>query len=123
MNKYLVMTLVTLGLVSCSIKDQQYYMSHPKELQEVLKRCPKEEPPGVSCSRLSQLAEKMGSLAYQLQSSPQGFGSKILALQETIAKQEIEAATDPTITKTLLHNKKELADYLVIVKWLESPES
>lgn len=124
MNKCLVMALVAaIGLVSCSVKDEQYYFSHPKELQQALKSCPAQKPQGISCEKLKHIGERMNNLAYQLQSNPQGFGSKILALQETIAKQEMESKRAPEINASLTQNKHDLASYLAIVKWLESPES
>ena len=127
MNKYLVMILVAaVGLVSCSVKDEAYYLSHPKELQQALKSCPTQQPQGASCDQLQQLGERLNQLAYQLQSSPQGFGSKILSLQETIAKQELELKdkkATPKIRASLVKNKNDLVDYLAVVKWLESPES
>jgi hypothetical protein len=126
MNKYLVLLLVSLGLVSCAAKDEQYYRSHPKELQQALKSCPAEKPPMMTCDALQTLGERLNSLAYQLQSSPQGFGNKILSLQQTIAKQEVELKehkTVPNMNASLIKNKNDLADYLAVVKWLESPES
>lgn len=125
MNKYLVLALMTLGLVSCTTKDEHYYRSHPHKLQQALKACPSQQPQGLNCEQLGRLGERMNSLAYQLQSSPQGFGAKILSLQEAIAQQEIALKDKPTVeANTLLAQKKhELAEYLAVVKWLESPES
>jgi len=125
MNKYLVIALVTLGLVSCATKDEQYYRSHPKELQQALKACPSQQAQGLNCNQLQQLGERMNTLAYQLQSSPQGFGSKILSLQEHIAKQELELKekASPEAETSLAKKRHELAEYLAVVKWLESPES
>jgi len=64
-------------------------------------------------------------LAYQLQYNPQGFGHKILALQQTIATQQSELTTNnsPELKTSLAQNKQDLAYYLAVVKWLESPES
>jgi hypothetical protein len=119
------MALLTLGLVSCTTKNEQYYRSHPKELQQALKNCPAQQPQGLSCEQLQKLGERMNALAYQLQSSPQGFGSKIITLQENIAKQELELKQKPTpeVEASLAQKKYELAEYLAVVKWLESPES
>ena len=124
MNKYFVMALITLGLVSCAAKDEHYYLSHPKELQQALKSCPYKQPQGLNCDELQKLGEQMNNLAYQLQSSPQGFGSKILSLQELIAKQEMQLNqnSDTEISTSLAQKKHELAEYLAVVKWLESPE-
>lgn len=119
------MALITFGLVSCANKDEGYYRSHPKELQQALKACPSIKPQGLSCEQIQKLGQRMNALAYELQSSPQGFGSKILALQEAIAKQQTESKdkTTPKANTSLAQKKHELAEYLAVVKWLESPVS
>jgi hypothetical protein len=126
MNKYLVMSLlVSLGLVSCGVKDEQYYRLNPKALEKAIKDCPNQQPQGLSCPQIVQLGNRLGNLAYQLQSSPQGFGTKILSLQQTIAAQEkeLKSKENPELSKSLQVNKADLADFLAVVKWLESPES
>jgi hypothetical protein len=67
----------------------------------------------------------MNNLAYQLQSSPQGFGAKILALQESIAQEELglREKDTPELKTSIAQKKHTLAEYLAVVKWLESPES
>ena len=126
MNKYLVMVLVSLGLASCTVKDERYYLTHPKQLEQALKACPTQPDQGLDCDKLKQLGSRMEQLANQLQYSPQGFGHKILALQETIAKQEMElkkTPNTPELKKSLEQNKHDLGDYLAVVKWLESPRA
>ncbi|RUR12367.1 hypothetical protein [Legionella sp. km772] len=125
MNKYIVLTLVTLGLVACGAKDEQYYRSHPKEIQKGLESCPAKQPEGMSCQQLQQLGQRMNNLAFQLQSSPQGFGAKILALQESLAKeeQELSIKESPELKQAIAQKKHTLAEYMAVVKWLESPES
>ena len=49
---------------------------------------------------------QINELSYQLRSDPQGYGKKILSLQEQLN----------------VDNTEELKYYLAIVKWLESPE-
>lgn len=126
MNKYLVMVFLAIELTSCTTKDEQYYRSHPKELQQALKSCPAKKPAGTNCDALGQLGERLNTLAYQLQSGPQRFGGKILSLQVTIAQQEKklkENSNASDVKAALAKNKEDLADYLAVVKWLESPES
>lgn len=123
MNKYLVMILIALGLVSCSEKNEQYYLKHPKELQQALKTC---HDKGQGCETIKQLAYRMNHLARELQYNPQGFGHKILSLQQTIATQELDINKNkaaPELMASLKQNKHELAECLAVVKWLESPES
>lgn len=126
MNKYLVMLLVIFGVVSCTVRNDQYYRSHPRELQAALKECANHQFQGTECEKLQQLGQRMSYLAYQLQSSPQGFGAIILSLQEKIAQQESAAASNKLTAEekqSLTENKERLVEYLAVVKWLESPES
>lgn len=126
MNKCLVAILVILGLTSCTKKDEHYYESHPNELQQAIKACPAQQPQGFTCSELQTIAGRMNSLAYQLQSSPQGFGTKILVLQETLAKQQEQLEKDgdnKSLQADIEQNKRDLATHLAVVKWLESPAS
>jgi hypothetical protein len=125
MNKYLVVILIALGLTSCNMKNEQYYLSKPKELQKALKACPNQAPQGLSCQQLEQIGDRMNRLAYQLQSNPQAFGNKILALQQTIAAQQLELKKNRTkeLQASLAQNQHDLVDFLAVVKWLESPES
>ncbi|KTC89997.1 hypothetical protein OQJ18_06060 [Fluoribacter dumoffii] len=126
MNKYLAVLLVISGLTSCSAKNEHYYKSHPNELQQAIKSCPKRQPQGMTCEQLEALANRMNQLAYQLQLSPQGFGKKIISLQETIAKQQVRLKTETTnenLQADLTQNKRDLADHLAVVRWFESPTS
>ena len=125
MNKYLVIILIALGLTSCKTKNEHYYQSHPKELQQALKACPDQAPQGLTCQQLEQVGRRMNSLAYELQANPQAFGNKILSLQQAIATQHMELkknSNNKELKISLAHNQRDLADYLAVVKWLESPE-
>lgn len=126
MNKYLVLVIVLLGLTACTLKDEHYYQTHPKELQQAMKACPTVQPKGLTCEQITDIAARLNTLAYQLQYNPQGFGSKILAMQQTIANQESELSKDRSnkaLQSELAKNQHELADHMAVVKWLESPES
>lgn len=126
MNKCLVTILLVLGLSSCTTKDEQYYRSHPNALQQAIRSCPTSSSQGLSCEQLETLARRMNNLAYELQRGPQQFGAKILALQEIIAtqQQQLQAAdTDSVLQAKIEQNKHDLADYMAVVKWLESPVS
>jgi hypothetical protein len=109
-----------LILTSCSSHDEAYYQQHPEQLQALMQACPAQAPSSsVSCERLGEVASRIDALAYELQQSPQRFGQSILNLQSEIAflKQHPEE-------KGLIEQKmQELQLRLVIVRWLESPES
>ncbi|PWY56352.1 hypothetical protein DGG96_02990 [Legionella qingyii] len=126
MNKCLVALFVILGLASCSAKNEHYYKSHPNELQQAIKSCPEKQPQGMSCEQLEALANRMNKLAYQLQLSPQGFGKKIMALQEMIAKDQAQLKAEKNnanLQANLTQNISDLADHLAVVRWFESPMS
>lgn len=125
MNKYLVVILIAFGLTSCNEKNEQYYLSHPKELQKAMKDCPNQPHQGLSCQQLEQLGNRLGSLAQELQTNPQAFGNKILVLQQTIRSQQVELkqnGVNQELNVSLEKNQHDLADLLAVVKWLESPE-
>lgn len=126
MNKCWVALLITLGLASCSAKNEYYYQTHPDELQQALKACPERQPQGLTCNQMETLATRMNELAYKLQMSPQGFGQKIIALQEAIAKEQSQLETEQNnknVEASLMKKKQDLADHLAVVRWFESPKS
>ncbi|KTD67664.1 secreted endonuclease [Legionella santicrucis] len=126
MNKCWVALLIALGLASCSAKNEYYYQTHPDELQQALKACPEKQPQGLTCEQMETLATRMNELAYQLQMSPQGFGQKIIALQEAIAKEQNQLKTErnnENLEVSLMKKKQDLADHLAVVRWFESPKS
>jgi hypothetical protein len=115
-----------LLLVSCSQQNELYYQTHPQALQNAIKNCSAKQPSYLSCEQLSAIAIKTNELAYQLQTNPQAFGKKILALQETIALQKADLQTkanSPELRATFEKNKQFLAQCLAVVRWLESPEN
>ena len=131
MNRYLLLLLVILGLTSCTVKDEDYYRSNPKELEKAIKACPSQQPHGLTCQKVEDLGRRMNSLAYQLQYNPQGFGSKILKLQQLMVSQQAELEKNRldkngTVIKletSLNQNKLDLSERLAVVKWMESPAS
>lgn len=125
MNKYLLLIFMMTGLCSCTMKDEQYYRNHPKELQKIIEQCNKQQSVSERCEQMKSLAIRMNGLAYQLQLSPQSFGNKILLLQQTIATQVEQLKKEGPhidIKKHLEQNQRQLVDLLAVVKWLESPE-
>ncbi len=125
MNKYLLLLIAVIGLTSCIEKDENYYRMHPKELHRVLEDCENKMLQKITCQKLEELRNQMSRLAYQLQSSPQGFGNKILTLQQTIAKQKELLKKDESneqIKIEMEQNERQLVDMMSVVKWLESPE-
>ena len=125
MIKYVVLVMASIGVAACSAHDGRYYSLHPNALQKAIKQCPQTQPKGVSCTQLKTIAVRVNELAYQLRSNSQGYGKKILNLQETIAKQEaaLQNGSHQLELQASIHtNKHDLEEYLAIVKWLESPE-
>lgn len=123
---YLLLAGMFMVLTACTTKDEYYYQTHPQALQEAIKNCPQKPAAHVSCEQLNQVASSINELAYELQVSPQGFGKKILALQNKLAKQQSALHKNPKRSKLIRLTKKSeqrLAEYLAVVRWLESPES
>ncbi|KTC93804.1 MULTISPECIES: hypothetical protein [Legionella] len=125
MQKYLFMACMSLLLAACSTQeDGQYYRTHPQALQNAVKDCPAKQPANISCKQLAEVATGVNELAYQLQVNPQAFGKKIIALQETLASQQANLKANPNqpeLKVTVQNNEEQLAEYLAIVRWLESP--
>lgn len=112
-------------LNACQAHDAKYYQLNPKALQQAIKECPDKAPLDISCAELKTVAERVNALSYELQMNPQGFGRKILALQEELANQELKLTQNPKqdiLVKKIKETKKQLAQRLAIVRWLESPE-
>ncbi|KTD65458.1 hypothetical protein [Legionella spiritensis] len=125
MAKYLIMVCTMLMLNACVAQDEQYYRLNPQSLQKAIKNCPEKQPGTVSCERLQEIAFQVNQLAYQLQKNPQGFGQKILTLQQELAKQQEalkQNPEQPDLRAKIDKNRASLTQYLAIVKWLESPE-
>lgn len=94
-----------------------FYSLHPAELQKALEHCPMTEPADVSCSQLNQLAIRTNQLVSELHYSPQLFGQRILALQESLAQAQMNL-NDPV---QIEEQQRQLHERLAIVKWLEAP--
>ncbi len=104
--------------------DLDYYRLHPVDLQQALDQCPGKHPAGISCEQLDECATRANELVSELHHSPQGFGKKILALQESVAAVVAELKSQPHRTRlkaSLEKDKMQLRERLAIVKWLESP--
>lgn len=127
MNKYLMMIIMLTGLVSCNHQGEEYFRTNPEALQKAMKACPNVQPnKNLSCEQLTELANRLSRLAYQLQSNPQVFGNKILSIQQSIAKLKLEinqSGSNPQLKTELEQNEHDLADCLAVVRWFESPES
>ena len=126
MKKFLLLFATSLLLVSCHDKNEAYYWNHPEILHQKLQQCNSNaSAQGLSCKTLRAIADRMQILAYELQQSPQGFGKKILALQEKIADQEFKLkkeANQKGLQEELEKDKEQLMQRIALVKQFESPE-
>jgi len=111
-------------LTACQAKDDQYYRLHPQKLQAALNNCSAANA-SEQCERLRRIGFEVNQLAYKLQSQPQAFGQKIIALQVESVKLHEQYSENKNDEKKreIDHNQAQLEQYLAIVKWLESPES
>lgn len=121
------------AITSCgSASDSAYYQMHPGKIAAALQQCQRQNPEQASCQRLQALQREMMGLAYELQASPQAFGTKILQTQQLIQEikakltQAREAKDKPLVTSLSSELKVQQTknkQYLAVVRWLESPES
>ena len=126
MKKNLFLACMAILLVGCSTEDEHYYRTHPQVLQDKLNACAYKSPGKLSCEKLSEIALNINAIAYQLQSNPQAFGRKILALQEKLANEQLNLKTHPDeveLKAKIKKSKQQLAECLAVIRWLESPES
>ena len=122
---YFVVGFLSIFLTSCSSGGAQYYRSHPVVLQHALQKCPQTHPGKMTCDQLAKLANEMNVMAYQLQSNPQEFGNTVLKAQEKLAQLEQQLSQNknqPGLRTQVQQQKQQVAEYLAVVKWLESPE-
>lgn len=124
--RYFVLACLVFSLAACALSgDAQYYRLHPKMLQAALKNCPQTNPRQITCAELVTIADEVNSLAYQLQRDPQGFGDTILTAQTKLAQLEVDSIKNNTksnLSGQIEQDKQIIAEYLAIVRWLESPE-
>jgi len=128
----LILLLAVLGLVACqSSPDAEYYRSHPEKIAQAMKHCQSQAADLPACQQLEVVQQEVMALAFELQSSPQAFGKKILQTQESIAaittelKQAESKKDRQKIASLLARRKAQQLDehrYLAVVRWLESPE-
>lgn len=126
MIRRILLIILTFWIAACSAHDEHYYRQHPNALQDALKKCDEQESKALNCAQLREMALRMNELAYQLRGDPQNYGKQILALQQTVATQELELeknSNQPELQTLLNKNKAQLKERLAVVKWLESPES
>ena len=121
MVKLLLMSLAALQLVACSAPNAQYYRLNPQELPAATKKCQQTGFNNANCQELQGVALQINQMAYELQSRPQGFGQKILALQQALATSQQNAQL-PENALLIKKIKQQLRQRLAIVKWLESPQ-
>lgn len=112
--KKLASLIMLAGLAACGeVKNETYYQEHPKELMSFLKTCSDTENDSM-CHRLKPIGEQVERDLVLLQTEPQVFGSKIIALQIALTK-ESDAKARQSI-ETELRFKRAMA------AWIESPE-
>jgi flagellar motor component MotA len=125
MIKLFVVIVAMIGISPC-VAHENYYKENPKALQKVLQECSQNNPKGIDCDQLRVVANQISESVHELQIDPQGYGQRILALQELIAKQTSalqDGAAESELQTSLKENIQQLQERLAIVKWLESPES
>ena len=124
MIKYAVLMMVPFLAMGCT-HDEAYYRSHMTALQNVMNQCPAHHPAELTCDQLQKIALRANALADELRLDPQGFGQKILALQETLLQDQTSSEMNPSqpaLQASVALHQTQLDERLSIVKWLESPK-
>lgn len=112
--KKLACLIALLGFTACGdTKNEAYYQQHPKDLMSFLKTCD-DTGEKTLCHRLKPLGKQVEQALFELQTEPQAFGSKIIALQIALSKAS-DAKTRQTIEAELRFKR-------AMVAWIESPE-
>jgi len=125
MMKYIVLMMLPFLANACA-HDEAYYRLHMTQLQAVINQCPTNPPTGVTCVQLQKIALNANALADELRMSPQGFGQKILSLQEAISADKASLKINkhqPALQESIMLHKRQLDERLAVVKWLESPRA
>jgi hypothetical protein len=121
MKKYILLLFITQSVIACTSNSENYYLDHPHNLRKAVQACPATPPKHFSCEQIIKMEQRMQDLAYALQENPQQFGIAILAIQQTIAKQQAAMTKGKDVTTALAGNQQELLYRLAVVRWLESP--
>lgn len=125
MKKSVLLMLFVFTCTACSTHDERYYSLHPKALQSAMTQCPEHALGALSCDQLKTIALRINQLAYLLREDQQGYGKKIISLQESRdvqVKQVHDNPNQPELKKALDETLRHLEERLAVVKWLESPE-
>ncbi|HBI22507.1 MAG TPA: hypothetical protein DDY37_08015, partial [Legionella sp.] len=120
MIKYAVLMMMPFLAIGCT-HDEAYYRSHMTALQKVIHQCPENHPAELTCDQLKIIALRANDLADELRVDPQGFGQKILALQETISQDQASREMNrdqPALQASVALHQTQLDERLSIVKWL-----
>lgn len=125
MKKSVLFMLVVVMCTACSTHDERYYALHPKALQSAMTECPERALGALSCDQLKTIALRINQLAYLLREDQQGYGKKIISLQESRdlqVKHVHDHPNQPELKQTLDETLRHLEERLAVVKWLQSPE-
>ncbi len=124
MIKYVALMMMPFLAMGCT-HDEAYYRSNMAALQKVINKCPENHPAELTCDQLQKIALRANALADELRFDPQGFGQKILALQETMSQDQASLEMNhhqPALQESVELHQTQLNERLLIVKWLESPK-
>lgn len=125
MIKFILLISLPLLAGVSHANTETYYKVNLNKLQQELSLCPERHPRNVTCEQLAQYARQVNNLADELRSSPQDFGKKILSLQQSQANILAALKQDPDqpdLKQSIHYTKKQLAERIAVVKWLESPK-
>ena len=106
LSRILILGICICFVLGCQRKPIKYYVAHPEGLQKSIEQCNNEITSSEYCQNIFKLARKINNLTLELQTDPQEFGERIIALQQKTSSK---------------YEKDELALRIAIVGWLEAP--
>lgn len=124
MSRYIIILMLLIGS-ACLAAEIDYSNLNPVKIEQDLAACPNKSPEiNLSCAELRKFAERINSLAMQMQTDRQGFGKSILESQEKLAQQKelfAKNQNDKNLANEIAINQQDIQERLLLIKWLESP--
>jgi len=109
-------------------KNTDYFLQHPEKIKTEIHRCRTLSPQKINddtvCMAAKEATFKLTVLLRELMRNPQGFGSKIIAIQNQIAKTEQAIQKQPdsqALTQKLKTDNAQYQQLLAIIRLVESP--
>lgn len=132
-NRLSVCLSLLLSLSACGQFSEDALLDNPKQLEAQYQRCLATNSAASSCETVEPLYKQWNKAFLMAQIDPQGFGRKILALQQELEANQIklvamkkqnQSPQEVKAQEKITHKQQKLNRlYMAVVKTLESPET